>query len=81
MGLIHHRVDDDELLYFAIDYAHKLISLPTDAVLAAKSLVKTVTNCEIDAKMQLLTAELIAKQRATPEAQIAVAKFLDKGLK
>jgi methylglutaconyl-CoA hydratase len=81
IGLIHHRVDDDELLYFAMEYAQKLIHLPNNAVISAKYLVKTVANCEIDAKMQLLTAELIAKKRATPEAQLAIAKFLNKGLK
>ena len=81
INLIQQIVASENLESFTLKYAKNIASLPNNAVISAKNLVNTVQDLPIDAKTQLITAELIATQRSSSEAQAALANFFkSKGL-
>lgn len=78
LQLVQHTVPEDELLTYTLNYAQQIAQWPPKAVKAAKSLVRTIASKSIDQELQLLTAKLIAKQRASEEGQAGLKKFLDR---
>lgn len=75
INLIHYVTSQDNLESFTIEQATKIAKFPNNAVTASKKLIETIKNLPLDAKTQLITAELIATQRSHPEAQVALANF------
>jgi methylglutaconyl-CoA hydratase len=78
LQLVQHTVPEDELLTYTLNYAQQIAQWPPKAVKAAKSLVRTIASKSIDQELQLLTAKLIAKHRASEEGQAGLKKFLDR---
>ncbi len=78
LKLIHHCVPDDELLTFTNQVVTALSQNGPTAVPASKALVRQVGSLPIDDALQAITATLIAKQRASTEAQIGLHAFLNK---
>lgn len=78
LQLVQHCVAEEELLSYTMAYANQVAQWAPQAVQAAKSLVKQVSNLPIDAKLQQLTAALIAKQRVSAEGQQGLQAFLNK---
>ena len=78
LNLVQKCVEDEKLLSYALEFARKMARLPTQAVCAAKSLVRDVSGRPIDEALQHLTARLIAAQRITSDAQIRLHAFLNK---
>ena len=79
LQLVQHCVSEDELLSFTLNLANQIAQWPPQAVSAAKALVRQVATLPMNDELQHLTATLIAKQRATPEAQHGLNAFLNKG--
>lgn len=75
INLIHYVISEDNLESFTIEYAKKIANFPNETVIASKKLVETIKDLPITPKTQQITAELIAAQRAHPEAQAALANF------
>lgn len=78
INLIQHIQPQANLNDFTQKYAQRLASFPNDAVSNAKQTIKLIQDLPIDQKSQELTAELIAKQRASNSAQTALANFFQK---
>lgn len=78
LQLIQHCVAEAELLSYTLNFAQQIAQWPTGAVKNAKSLIRNVTGMPIDAKLQHLTASLIAKQRVSSEGQHGLNTFLEK---
>lgn len=78
LGLIHHCVEESELLNFTRQFARELCAFPPLAVAGAKQLVNTVAGKAINEKLILQTAKLIAKKRVSTEAQTRLRAFLMK---
>ncbi len=78
LHLIHHCLPEEELQAYALNYAQQLASLAPGAVCASKALVRQVSGQPIDDELQLLTANLIAKQRGSVEGQHGLKAFLNK---
>ncbi|MDF1645858.1 MAG: enoyl-CoA hydratase-related protein [Legionellaceae bacterium] len=77
-GLIHHLVPEEELPSHAHQYARQLATLAPEAVQESKQLVASVANHPIDETLQNLTANLIAKKRASAEGKKGMHAFLNK---
>lgn len=78
LNLIHHSVDEADLLNFSLEFSKKLAQNAPEAVLAAKQLVDKVSNNPIDNELADYTAELIAKKRVSVEGQKGLSAFLNK---
>lgn len=77
IGLVHHCVDDSDLMPFTLDYVEKILSHGPEAIRDAKQLVKQISNQPIDKNLTIFTAELIAKKRVSTEAQTRLEAFLN----
>jgi len=78
LQLVHHCVPEEELLSYTRHYAKNMTMLAPLAVAEAKALVRQVAPLPLDEKLQTLTANLIAKKRASSEAQCGLKAFLNK---
>lgn len=78
LHLIHHCVEREVLQSTTESLANAIAQWPPQAVMDAKSLVRTVADQPIDRTLQDLTASLIAKKRVSEEAQQAIQTFLNK---
>lgn len=78
LQLVQHCVPEADLLSYTLDYAQKMAQWPTQAVGAAKALVRQVAMMPINDELQLVTASLIAKQRVSEAGQRGLHAFLNK---
>ena len=78
LGLIHHCVEESELLPFTLRYAEQLCVCLPEAVTASKQLVDTVQGRPINEALLLETAKLIAEKRVSDEGQAGLHAFLTK---
>ena len=78
LKLVQQCVPEEDLLSHTLAYAQQIAQWPTQAVCAAKSLVRQVAQAPIDQRLQTLTASLIAKQRVSVEGQQGLKAFLNK---
>ena len=78
LGLVHHCVDENELLAFTLNYAEQLYTCMPTAVAEAKQLVDAVCGKPINEALLLETATLIAKKRVSVEGQAGLRAFLTK---
>ncbi len=78
LQLIQLCVADETLFNTSLTYAHNLSHMPPHAVRAAKALVRQIAPLTINVSTQELTARLIAKTRASLEAQVGIQAFLNK---
>ncbi|MDX2346529.1 MAG: enoyl-CoA hydratase-related protein, partial [Legionella sp.] len=77
-GLVQHVVPEEELPSHAHQYARGLAALAPDAIAASKQLVAAVVHQPIDERLADLTADLIAKKRASTEGKKGMHAFLNK---
>lgn len=77
LGLVHHCVDDSDLVPFTLEYIEKILSHGPEAILDAKRLVRHISNKIIDKDLSMNTAEIIAKKRVSTEAQTRLQAFLN----
>lgn len=78
LGLIHHCIEEHELLPFTLRYAEQLITSAPKAIAQSKQLVDFVSNKPINEALLLETATLIAKKRVSEEGQAGLRHFLMK---
>ena len=78
LGLVHHCVDEAELLSFTLNYAKQLLQNAPEAVAAAKQLVTQVAGQAINEQLLLKTAQMIAERRRSAEGQSRLLSFLRK---
>jgi len=78
LNLIHHCVNDEELLTFTLNYAQKISNNAPKAVAECKTLINTVSGRTIDLQLIQETAALIAKKRVSAEGQEGLRAFLNK---
>ena len=78
LGLVHHCVDEAELLSFTVHYAKQLYPCMPEAVSQSKQLVDTVCGRAIDDGLLFETAQLIANKRVSVEGQNGLQAFLTK---
>ena len=78
LNLIQHRVEDENLFEFTLNYAKSICNNAPEAVKTAKALVDHVANKSINEELALYTATLIAKQRVSKEGQKGLRAFLNK---
>jgi methylglutaconyl-CoA hydratase len=81
LHLVQHVVSEQELLSYTLHYAEQIAQWPPQTVVAIKSLVEQVASKPIDKELELLTAKLIAKQRASSEGQQGLRAFLNRAKK
>lgn len=78
LQLIQHRVPEDTLLSYTLQYANQIATCAPLAVKGSKQLVRQVGSLPINEILQQLTADLIAKKRVSPEGQRGLKAFLNK---
>lgn len=78
LKLIQHRVPEEALLSYTLDYAHQIAANAPLAVKDAKKLVRQVAAHPINEALQSLTARWIAQKRVSDEAQRGLHAFLNK---
>lgn len=76
MGFVSYVVDDEELIPFGFELAHKISSYPPNALINCKKLTAEVALSPIDETLVQRTAHLLAKQRASREAREGFQAFL-----
>lgn len=77
-GLIHTVVEEDKLRETGEQVIQHLLQNSPAAILAAKQLIKDISNKNIDAKLIEDTAKRIAKIRVSPEGKEGLSAFLEK---
>lgn len=78
LQLIQHRVPEDRLLSYTLNYANQIAANAPLAVSASKKLVRQVADHPINEKLQQMTAHLIAQKRVSAEGQRGLNAFLNK---
>jgi methylglutaconyl-CoA hydratase len=78
LGLVHHCVNESELLTFTEAYANQLTQNAPEAVAAVKYLVDRVAGQAINEALILETSQLIAARRVSAEGQSRLLAFLRK---
>ncbi|MFD2205232.1 enoyl-CoA hydratase/isomerase family protein [Kiloniella antarctica] len=78
MGFVHEHCTDAQLDAKIEDLLLALNLAAPDALDTAKGLIRSVSNRQLDEELMNETAELIARQRLTPEGREGLAAFFDK---
>ena len=78
MGLIHQIAETSELNKKLKRIINQLLCNGPNAVKTAKTLVRRVSESELDENLTQFTAELIARVRVSEEGQEGLAAFLEK---
>lgn len=78
IGLVHRVTTPDALDSMGMEIAHGLLKNSPQALIAAKQLIRYVTNQKITEDLGQKTAEHLANLRASPEAQEGLRAFVEK---
>lgn len=78
LQLVHHCVEEENLLAYTTKQAAHLTTLPPQALYDSKALVRDIKNKDLDETLIPHTARLIAKKRISREAQQQLRAFLTR---
>ncbi|MEH6633160.1 MAG: enoyl-CoA hydratase/isomerase family protein [Halopseudomonas aestusnigri] len=78
MGFVHEHCTDAQLDTKIEELLSSFNLAAPDALNVAKGLIRTVSNRQLDEELMNETAELIARQRLTPEGREGLTAFFEK---